>query len=816
MRDRLDSTLKDVRYAVRSLRRAPKFSTAAILTLALGLGATTVIFSLVDHIVLRPLPFANVDRIVVVREVVQEISAAYPSLEANASHFLGWRRECDLCEDVAALRKLPVTLTGAGDPQRLEGARISANFFALLGVQPAMGRTFAAEEDAPGSDRVVMLSHEFWRRQYAEDQSIIGRTISLDGVAHTITGVLPADFALPAADALGTGAGLPRDIQVFKPLALSPRESVTPGEFDYIVLARLEPGVAVPAVRAQLDAIAAGIVKRGGFDMTVRTLVTPMQEQVVGAVGRPMLLLLAAVAGVLLVVCVNLANLTLARNVGRQREAAVRVALGAGRGRLTRFALAESVLLALAGGAAGFILALWGVRALVAAAPATLPRVADVGLDGRVFAVAAFVAIVVGLAVGAIPALRFGNANPAEALKTGGRTATGTRGATRRRGVFIAAQIALSTILLVGTGLFLRSFVEVLGVDRGFESDRVLAIDIALPRSKYATGDLRTGYHDQVLTELAAIPGVRSTGLTTAIPLEGEAQTDVLSLENDPRPEVERPVGGIRWVSATFFETMGMPVRRGRAFTDADRGRPVVVLSERAAAALWPGEDPIGKRMLPGSNDALAEVIGIVSDVRTSTLEKEGSLIAYLPSWSRGPAEASILVRTTGDPSAITSAARAALRRIDPTVPIGRTRTMEQIVSASVAARRFQVALLVMFALMALVTASIGIYGVISQSLASRTGEIGVRMALGARPADVHRLVLGEGLRPVAVGLAVGIGGSMALGRSIRSLLFEVQPADPVTLGAVVLILGVVAIVACTVPARRATSTGLTAMLRTE
>src|SRR5688500_2199327 len=520
MPDRLDPLLKDIRYAARSLRRAPRFTTAAILTLALGLGATTVIFSLVDHIVLRPLPYADVDRLVVVREVVEEFSSTYPSLKANASHFLGWQRGCDACEGVAALRKLPLTLTGAGDPQRVEGARVSANFFSLLGVQPSFGRAFAPEEDAPGSDRVVMLSHEFWRRELGEDRAIIGRTISLDGIPHTVTGVLPEDFALPAGDALGTQAGLPRDIDVFKPLALSPRESRTPGEFDYIVLARLRPGIGLAAARAQLDAIASDIVTRGGFGMTVRTLVTPMQQQVVGAAGRPLLLLLAAVSGVLLVVCVNLANLTLARNVGRQREAAVRVALGAGRARLTRFALAESVLLSIVGGGIGFILALWGIRALVAMAPATLPRVGEVGLDGRVFAVAAIVAVIAGLAVGAIPALRFGHANPAEALKSGGRTATGSRGASRRRGLFIAAQIALSTILLVGTGLFLRSFVEVLGVDRGFETDRVLALDVALPRAKYSSTELRNQFHDEVLAELAALPGVRSAALTTAIPLE--------------------------------------------------------------------------------------------------------------------------------------------------------------------------------------------------------------------------------------------------------------------------------------------------------
>ena len=816
MRERLDSLMNDVRHAVRALRRAPRFVAAAVLTLALGLGATTVVFSLVDHIVLRPLPYGNVERLVVVREVVEEMRSAYPSFTANASHYLGWQRQCTGCEAIAALRKLPVTLTGDGDPQRLGGVRVSANFFSVLGVQPAIGRAFVPEEDVPGGDRVVLLSDDFWHRQFGGDPSIVGRTIPLNDVPHVVTGVLPPDFSLPAGDALGALVAMPRDVDVFKPLALTPREMVTPGEFDYVVLALLKPGVSPETVRAQFDAATAAIIARGQFGMTVRSIVNPLQDQVVGAARRPLLFLLAAVAAVLLIVCVNLANLSLARNIGRRREAAVRIALGAGRGRLTRLALAESLLLALAGGALGLLLAYWGIRALVAAAPSTLPRIGEVGLDARVFVVGAVVAIIVGFAVGAIPALRLAGADPAEALKSGGRTATATRGAARRRGLFIASQIALSTMLLVGTGLFLRSFVQVLGVDRGFETQRLLALDVALPRTKYSSGDLRTQYHDRVIAELAALPGVASAAVATALPLEGEAQTDMLSLENDPRPAAERPVGGIRLVSPQYFETMGTPVRRGRAIEETDRGRPVVVLSERAAAALWPGEDAIGKRMVPGSNDPLAEVIGIVSDVRTSTLEKEGSLIAYLPYWQRGPAEATMLVRTTGDPAAITSAARAALRTVDPTIPVAKTRTMEQVVSAAVAARRFQVGLLIMFAVMALVTASVGIYGVISQSLVSRTSEIGVRMALGARASQVHRLVLGEGLRPVALGLGLGIVGSIAIGQWIDTLLFGVRPSDPLTLIGVVLILGIVAVVACVIPARRATATGLVAMLRSE
>jgi predicted permease len=814
MRDRLDSLWIDLRYAARALRKAPRFTAAAIVTLALGLGATTVIFSLVDHIVLRPLPYANVDRLVVVRETIAELGGAYPSLGGNASHFLGWQRECAGCESVAALRKLSITFTNAGDPQRLGAARVSANFFTLLGVQPALGRGFRDEEDAPGSDRVVLLSDGFWRREFGANPAVLGRTIIVNETPHVITGVLPSGFSLPAGDAFGPMVGLPREIDLYKPLALTPRERTTPGEFDYVVLARLRPGIEPSVARSQFDATVASILARGSNPMTIRTNVVPLQEQIVGGARRPLLMLLAAVAAVLLIVCVNLANLSLARNIGRRREAAVRIALGAGRGRLTRLALAESLLLAVVGGSLGFLLAYWGIQALVASAPATLPRIGEVALDARIFIVGAMVAIAVGIAVGVYPALRLAGADPGEALKSGGRTATATRSSTRRRGVFIASQIALSTILLVGTGLFLRSFTRVLGVDRGFETERLLALDVALPRAKYSSPDLRAQFFDRVLAELDALPGVRSAALTTAVPLEGEAQNDMLSLENDQRPAAERPTGGIRWVSPGYFATMGTPLRRGRAFEPADRGRAVVVLSERAANALWPGENPIGKRMVPGSNDPVAEVVGIVSDVRTSTLEKEGSLIAYIP--SAGRAEMTVLIRTTGDPATVTSAARAVLRGVDPTIPIAKARTMEQVVSAAVAQRRFQVALLIMFAVMALVTASIGIYGVIAQSLVSRMGEIGVRMALGAPASRVHRLVLGEGMRPVAIGLGIGIIGSLVLGRWIENLLFDVRSSDVLTLVGVVVILATVAVVACVIPARRATRTDLVAMLRAE
>jgi predicted permease len=816
MRERLDSLWHDVRYAARALWRAPRFAATAVLTLSIGLGATTAIFSHVDHVVLRPLPYHDPDRLVVVREVLGELRDVYPTMPANGSHFLEWRRACGACEGIAAVKRSAATLTGAGDAQRLGAARVSANLFPLLGVRPALGRGFRPEEEQAGRDRVVVLGDAFWRRQFGGDPGVVGRAITLNGTDHEVVGVMPPGFALAGGNALGEGVNLPRDLDFYRPLAFSEHEATATGEYDYAVIARLRSGVTVAQAQARFAAIAAELQGRDAERSELGAAVVPLQAQVVGAAGRPMLLLLAAVGAVLLIVCVNLAGLSLARNAGRQRESAVRVALGAGRGRLTRLALAESVVLALAGGAVGLLLAHWGLRVLVALAPATLPRTGEVGLDARVFATAALLALAVGVAVGIVPALRMSRADPGEALKAGGRTTKGGRAVARRRALFIGAQVALSTVLLVAAGLFLASFVRVLRVDRGFDSERVLAFDVALPATAYESEARRAGFFDRALAELAAVPGASATAVASALPLEGETWVDGVERAGDARPVRERVTANFRFVTPGYFSVVGTAVRRGRAFTDADRTRRVVVISERTARALWPDGDAIGQRLLARSGHPPAEVVGVAADVRTSSLEQEGSLVIYLPFWESSLWAGTVLVRTAGEPAAVSPAARAALRRLDPAVPVAKVRTMAQVVSAAVAGRRFQLALLALFALMALVTASVGIYGVVSQSLASRTGEIGVRMALGARPADVHRLVLREGLVPAAAGLGLGVVGAVALARGFATLLFEVRAADPLTIAAVAALLGLVALVACLIPARRAAAAGVAEMLRLE
>ena len=816
MRERLDTLWSDLRYSVRTLRRASRFSLSAILSLALGLGAATVVFSVVDHVVLRPVPFPDHGKLVVIRERIAQLAHVYPTMAANASHFLEWQRGCQGCESVAAIRPAPGILTGSGDPQRVNAVRASANLFSVLGVHPARGRAFRSEEDAPGRDAVVVIGDAFWRRQFGADPSAIGRTITLDGRSMEIVGIMPPHFRLPPGEALGERVQIPQDVDVYRPLALTPRERTSAGDFSYAVIARLRPGTTLAEARAQLDAIQADLTARHPDGMQLTARVVPLQEQVVGSAARPMLLLLAAVGAVLLIVCVNLANLTLAHNAGRSRESAVRIALGAGAARVARLAFLESLILSLLGGALGLILAYWGLRAVVATAPVTLPRIDEVQLDGRVFAVAALLSAIVGLAVGAIPALRLTRSDPAEALRGGGRSVTEGRKGRHRRAAFIAAQVALSTVLLMATGLLVSSFIRVMDVEKGFATERVLVFDVELPRNTFGAAERRAQFHERTIAELEALPGVTSAAAASGLPLEGDVQVDILSLENDPRPLLERPTASIRYVSPGYFTTVGTPVVRGRPIVAADRGQRVVVVSERTAATLWPGEDALGKRVVPGSNDGIAEVVGIAADIRTSSLETEGSLVVYIPYWQQSPARISFLARTATDPAAVMSAAREAVRRVDQSVLVTGVRTLEDVVAKATAARRFQVALLSIFAIMAIVTASIGIFGVIAQSLASRSTEMGVRMALGARAADVHRLVFREGLIPVAAGLVAGVAATLGLGRVFGSLLFEVRPTDPLTLLVVASLLGVVAVVACAIPARRVTATALGSLLRAE
>ena len=808
---------RDVRMAVRSLRRTPAFTGAAGLTLALGIGATTVIFSVADHVVLRSLSYPDADRLLAVHEVIEEMRARFPEVPANASHFLRWRRDCTTCDGVAAFRRVTLTRSDASVPERVSVVRASANLLPLLGARTQVGRLFSDTDDQVGHEHVLIISDDYWHAALGADPAVLSRTLTLNGIPMAVVGVLAPGFHFPQSRLFG-GTSAVDGSNLFVPLALTQREQTTPGEFDYHVIVRGALGAPLAQVQAQLATIESRISvdAHAKFGMTLRTAIAPLRDDVVGPAGRALLLLMAAVAGVLLIACVNLANLFLARYAARHREAAVRVALGARAGRLVAQTMTECLLLTALGGATGILLSRWGLAALLAFAPADLPRLAEIHVDGRVLAVAIAASLATGLAFGITPALRFARVDPGDALKAGGRAGTPGRNASRIRRALIASQVALSALLLVATGLLLTSFVRVLRVDKGFQVEPVLALDIELPPAGYPDVAHRAAFYDDVLRRLGAVPGATASAMTSFLPLGGENQVDFLALEHDQRPDAERPSANIRYVSPGYFTTLGIPIRDGRDFNDADRAHHAVILSQRAARLLWPNEPALGKRMVPGSNDSLAEVVGVVSDVRTSDIEKEGSPVAYIPYSQDAPPVATLLIRSAADPSALTATARDVIHSVGPSVPVGRVRTLAQVVSGAVAQRRFQLVILLCFAVTALATAGVGIYGIMAHSLVQRANEIGIRMALGAGTGDIYRLALVEGLVPAGAGLGAGILASMGLSRALRSLLFEVQPGDPMTIASVAVVLTLLAALASLVPALRAARADPMEALRVE
>jgi predicted permease len=815
----LEELWRDVTRAVRNLARMPVFTLAAVLTLALGIGATTVVYSVVDHVVLRPLPYNDAERLVVVREVIDEIRQEVPSLGTRAAHYVAWRERCEVCDDVAALLPVMSTLRGASEPVRVRGVRVSANLFPMLGVQPEHGRLFLEEEDTPERSSVVLVSHGFWQRHLGGDPVAVGRTIRLGTTDREVVGVMPARFRLPKGDELGRNVGMHADPDFYIPLAFTAGDLAMGGNWNYTAIVRLAPGVSVVQAGRHFNALQQSLGAGFPEPLALSAVVLPLRDMVVGGSGRGLLILLAAVGAVLLLVCVNLANLLLARNAGRAREYAVRAALGAGRLRLVREALTESVVLAVVAGLVGVALSWWGLQLLLQLAPSDMPRLHEVRLDTRVGGVALLLALGTGVFFGALPALRSGGADPGEVLKTGGRT-RGGRGESRSRSALIATQSAMTAVLLVAAGLLLASFVRVLGIDKGFTPQRVLAMDVLIPGTEFETAAELRQIYDGIMSEVAATPGLVSAAATSKLPLEGITWLDSFTEIGDARSAEHRPSGNFHTVTPGYFSTLGIPLPAGRAFTQADDGADVVVLSRSAARALWPGEHAdavIGRRVQMGGHFA-AEVIGVAADVTATGLEAEHAPILYVPPWTAigFTNAAAIAIRAAIDPAQAMAPARAAIRRAAPGAVISGERTMQQLVANAAAARRFQLSLLLLFALTALMTACIGIYGVIAHSLARRRGEIGVRMALGARRTTIHRLVLGEGLTATAAGLVVGFAIVIAAGRVLESLLYEVRPAEPVVLAAVAAVLAGAAALACYVPARRATGHDPSVSLRTD
>ncbi|MEO7143616.1 MAG: ABC transporter permease [Bryobacteraceae bacterium] len=802
---------KDLRFALRMLAKHPGFTTTAVLSLALGIGANTAIFSVVDSVLLRPLAYREPERLFSVREIVPAFTALYPTLPANPRHMEEWRKQWTSMEQVAAIHTTSLGLTGAGEPAQVTAGLVSWNFFAVLGVPPQFGRGFVPGEDRPGHAGVVLLSDAAWRGRFHADPSITGRKIVLDGEPCVVAGVLPAWFRAPCVGFLRAAA--PADEpELYKPLGLDLNEYSWYGDFNYGAVARLKRGVTQARALAELNVVQARITRLASGKQNFGATLEPLQEQIVGGARRGLLILFSAVAAVLLIVCVNVANLLLASAARRNRELSIRAALGATRRRLVRQALTESLLLAFLGGALGLLLANWGVHLLVGYAPVDLPRLDEIRLNATVLLFALLVSTIAGVAAGILPAMFLAPAGPGESLKAASRSATDDRHGIRLRGALIGAEVALSVVLLVAAGLLLGSLVSLLHVERGFDVNRILTMDVTLPEAKYRSGPRIDSFYRGALARIAALPGVTSAGIVSTLPLRGEAWIDGVRGDGESRASREIALANYRFVSPGYFRTMGIALRQGRTFEDRDRGRSAAVISARVAKRLWPGENPVGKRIHRDRN--VYEVTGVADDIRGISLRDNPPLMVYLPYWERPRLKSSLVIRAALPPAAIATAVRREIWTVDSGVPVANVHTMQEVLDGSVAAQRFQTALIALFAIAALLLASIGIYGVVSEMVGRRTNEIGIRMALGATAFQIRWMVLRQGLAPVAAGLAMGLAGSLALGRAIHALLFGVKTTDPGIIGAVLLLLTLVAAAACYIPARRATRIEPIAALR--
>ena len=807
----------DVRYSLRTLRRNPGFATVVLLTLALGIGANAAIFSVVNGVLLRPLPYRDADRLMVIRGDLRR--PGLNDIPASAGEYVDYRDRGHVFEQVAAYDTVGFNLTGGGDPERVDGAVVTTTFFSLLGASAQVGRTFVSGEDQPGRDNVVVLSHSLWTRRFSASRAVIGQTVPVDGRPAQIVGVMPPGFQFPD-----------RTIEIWKPFLLD-AEALSDnnrGSHGYTALARLKAGISRAQAQADLNAVTATFkaehpVNYGnGFSVTL----WPLRDEIVGDTGRPLLVLLGAVGMVLLIACANVANLLLARGASRRKEIAVRTALGASRGRIVRQLLTESVLIAATGGAAGLVLARWGVDLLIGISPDSVPRLREVTIDLRVMLFTAGVSIATGVLFGLVPALRASKGNTNAALKEGGRSGSAMHGRTRR--TLVVAEISLSLVLLVGAGLLLRSFARLSDVEPGFSANDLVTFRLSLQPARYTTFVKGDAFYDDFFDRLRALPNVRSVTAINFLPFSGQGGSRSIFIEGR---EVER-LGDrldeqIRIVTDGYFAAMQIPLAAGREFTRHDTlsSMRVAVINESLARKHWPNENPIGKRAaFSTSNPKWYEIVGISHDVKHRRLDSAARAEIYVPfrqpifdppydNWTVQPMY--VAVRAV-DPRAVVTTVRGVLARLDRDQPISDVRTMDERIGRSLSSRRFNMVLLALFAGLALTLAAVGIYGIVAYSVTERTHEIGVRVALGAQRRDMIAMVIGQGMAMVATGTAIGVAAAAALARLMSTLLFGVSAVDPATFIAIPSLLLVVALAACYLPARRATRVDPLQTLRSE
>ena len=810
--------IQDLRYGVRVLRKTPGFTTAAVLVLGLGIGANTAIFSVVNAVLLRPLPFEDPGRLVYVWHVPPPKSfPGMSTFSVSAANYIDWRRQNHVFEQMAIFSGSSVNLTGGGKPEYLLAATVSADFFSVLGARPMLGRTFVAGEDEIGHDHEVVLNHAFWQSRFGGDRNIVGRQITLNGQAHTVIGVMGPKFMYPTwGDKL------------WMPLAWTPKEAAVRGEHHSLVIARLRRGVTVKEAQAEMSAISDRLARQyPEDDKDWGALVVPLREDMVGDVRPALLVLLGAVAFVLLIACANVANLLLSRALARSKEIAIRTALGASRARLLQQLLLETVLLALVGGVVGLLVANFGVDLIVRFLAQQLPRSTEITIDSQVLGFTFVISLLTGVAAGIVPAWRLSKSNVNETLKQGlGRG--GSAGGNRTRAALVACEVALSLMLLAGAGLMIRSLWNLRRTDPGFDPHNVLTMSLPIPQNKYPTPRQEVEFWDRTLERIRALPGVESVGAVDDLPFDSGSHQPI-AIEGRPALAMsEQPEVDVRVISTGYLRAMRIPLIRGRDLTDADTAdRPgAILISEAMAKRFWPGEDALGKRLtltfFPGK---VREVVGVVGDVKLDGLDQtEQNSALYVPltqlsvqangDWRSFGLD--VVLRSTTPPADLAPAAIRVIHEIDPEQAVVHDMTLEQFLGKSIAPQRFNMLLLATFAALALLLAAMGIYSVLSYAVRRRVREIGIRMALGAQIRDVLRLIIYEGMKPALLGLSIGVAGSLLLGRVLAKLVFGVKTTDPATFFAVSVLLAGVAFLATVVPACRATRVDPMRILRDE
>jgi predicted permease len=811
----LETFLQDLRYAARTLRKKPGFTAVIVLTLALGIGACTAVFSIVNAVLLKPFPYPAAERIAFPwRLAPHGMQLGYDEIPWGRSDFLLLSKGSKAFQFLGAFKSDSFNLTGSGEPIRLNGLRASAGFFPAVGVEPILGRAFTATEDTPGNEHVAILSYSLWREQFGGDPAVIGRTVDLNAMPHMIVGVMPAGFSFPRAEEMPGGFTFERDVRLWVPLALSVGPPIPSESSELAVVGRLSAGISVPQAQAEMNLMTKRIEDfygtkqaAGWFDSRV----TPLARQVAGDTRRPLLLIFGAVGIVLLIACSNIASLVLAHSIGRNREFTLRAALGAGRVRVARQLLTESLLPALIGGAFGIALAEAGIHFVKVFGPTNLPRLQDVALDYRVLVFATACSLFTGVLFGLAPAIGMSRINLAESLNQGGQRTTGGAG-SRIRKTLLVCEVALAFVLVIAAGLLAQSFFHLLSADPGFRSEHVLTFELSLPEVKYPDQEHIVGLYQRAIHSLQSQPGIESATIVETLPIGGATESTGIRIPGWTPPQTGvRRYANYTIASPGFFATVGAPILQGREFLESDTANsmPVTVINSAMAKKFWPDEDPIGKQVGPGSPKyPLATIVGIVADVKHLSLREQPGPEMYVPYTQKvwpSLLTMEVVLRTRLDAASVVTSARIAIHGVDADLPITNVRPLASLVDDSVAQPRFSMLLLGAFGAFALILASIGIYGVISYSVAQRTREIGVRMALGASRLNIFGMVLSQGARLAGLGIAVGILAAFGVTRMMSSFLYEIRPADPATFAVVSVVLLGVASIACYIPARRAT-----------